>query len=107
MKSNSQFGRDPSQYNGHAVAGGMAAASAISSALATGILNAMNDNALAAGRAITLEEWAATVNYLEAWCQKFGRTVKEQATELSAVKLENLKLRAELEIARFRATTRH
>jgi hypothetical protein len=107
MKSNSQFGPDPSQYNGRAVGAGMSAAGAISAALAVGLVNAMNARALADGRAITVADWSATVHILEMHCQKFDADLKAEKKSNRDLKLENLQLLARLEIALCRAKLRN
>ena len=72
-----------------------------------GIVNAMNARSLADGRAIAIADWHATVNFLEAHCQRFTRWIRERDDKIKAQAREILQLRAELEIAKFRAQTRH
>jgi hypothetical protein len=100
MSSHSQFGPDPSRASAHSVgAAGAGLAAGIASAVGVGIVNAMNARSLADGRSITVAEWRATVNFLEGHCQLFDKQVKE-------LSLENLQLRAQLEIALCRAKRR-
>jgi hypothetical protein len=101
MSSHSQFGPDPSRASAHSVgAAGAGLSAGIASAVGVGLVNAMNARSLADGRAITVAEWQATVDFLEVHCQRFDKQVKE-------LSLENLQLRAQLAIARFRAGMRH
>jgi hypothetical protein len=101
VSSHSQFGPDPSRASAHSIgAGGFAGASALAGAVGVGIVNAMNARSLADGRSITVAEWQATVDFLEGHCQRFDKQVKE-------LSLENLQLRAQLEIALFRANRPH
>jgi hypothetical protein len=86
---------------GASLAGGIAAA------VGLGIVNAMHARSLADGRSITMADWRATVDFLEAHCQRFTRWLRERDDKIKALELENLRLRAELEIAKFRAQTRH
>jgi hypothetical protein len=106
MKSNSQFGPDPSRWHNGVANTGMTAAGAISAALAVGLVNAMNARALADGRAITVADWSATVHILEMHCQKFDADLKAEKKSNRDLKLENLQLLARLEIALCRAKLR-
>ena len=101
MSSPSNFGPDPSRANAHDIAfGGVAVAAGIASALGLGLVNAMAARSLSDGRSITVAEWQATVDFLEAHCRRLDAKVKAQS-------LETLQLRAQLEIARFRAGRPH
>jgi hypothetical protein len=101
MSSHSNFGPDPSRASAHSVgAAGFGMAAGLASAVGVGLVNAMQARSLAAGRAITVAEWRATVDFLEAHCREFDATVKAQSLEI-------LQLRAQLEIARFRANRPH
>jgi hypothetical protein len=96
MSSHSQFGPDPSAANAHDIAfGGVAVAAGIASVVGLGLVNAMAARSLADGRAITVAEWQATVDFLEACCRRLDKQVKGQSLEI-------LQLHARLEIALFR-----
>jgi hypothetical protein len=114
-RSNSQFGSDPTQMSTRAVgAVGVGIAGGIATAVGLGIVNAMNARSLADGRAITIADWHATVTFLEAHCHRFTRwlrerdeTIRDRDKTIKVQAREILQLRAELEIAKFRAQTRH